>query len=56
MGVDDRPPPVPPKDDVFEEVHVHDPPPRYPSMDMAYGTFRSVFVRGLQLIVLLYFL
>jgi hypothetical protein len=35
--LDDRPPPVPPKDDVFEEVHVHDPPPKYPAV--AYGTF-----------------
>ena len=30
--LDDRPPPVPPKDDVFDAIH--DPPPRYP--DMAY--------------------
>jgi hypothetical protein len=35
--LDDRPPPVPPKDDVIGEVRVHDSPPRYP--DMAYGTF-----------------
>lgn len=30
--LDDRPPPVPPKDDVFEPIQ--DPPPRYP--DTAY--------------------
>lgn len=33
--LDDRPPPVPPKDDVFEPIY--EPPPRYP--DMAYGKF-----------------
>ncbi|OAL44404.1 hypothetical protein IQ07DRAFT_250802 [Pyrenochaeta sp. DS3sAY3a] len=33
--LDDRPPPVPPKDDVF--VPIYEPPPRYP--DMAYGKF-----------------
>lgn len=33
--LDDRPPPVPPKDDVFDDIH--DPPPKYP--DATYAKF-----------------